>query len=212
MKPVASSLPPPNPSQILLLRIKDAEKTEGKRKEVENQSGVVQVCVFYPVVPSPNVEGETLSLPYLPRTAVGDRELAQAVVVDAGVREGTFLQRVGPQQGFQAAAVLRDQPFLLQGLVGVCRSRWGKKGRGKSARERRHVLRSHLTQPRSQASLLQRGQKKGFTNPHQHLLSSGAIWARYCQKIQPLLRAESGSGKDLPGLIEGKESLGSSGG
>lgn len=71
----------------------------------------------------------TLSLPYLPRTAVGDRELAQAVVIDAGVREGTFLQRVSPQQGFQAAAVLRDQPFLLQGLIGVCKETVGGKGK-----------------------------------------------------------------------------------
>lgn len=49
------------------------------------------MCMFYPEASFPNIEGVTLSLPYLPCTAVGDRELAQAVVIDAGVREGTFL-------------------------------------------------------------------------------------------------------------------------
>lgn len=58
---------------------------------MENQSGVVEMCMFYPEASFPNIEGVTLSLPYLPCTAVGDRELAQAVVIDAGVREGTFL-------------------------------------------------------------------------------------------------------------------------
>lgn len=88
--------------------------------------------MFYPEGPSPDAEGEPHSPPYLPRAAVGDGELAQAVVVDAGVREGAFLQRIGPQQGLQAAAVLRDQPFLLQGLIGVCRSRRGGGGKEKN--------------------------------------------------------------------------------
>ena len=43
---------------------------------------------------------------YLPCTAVGDGELAQAVIVHAGVREGALLQGASPQQCLQAAAVL----------------------------------------------------------------------------------------------------------
>jgi len=144
------------------------------------QSGGVETCVFYPEAPLPAIGEETLSLPYLPRAAVGDGELAQAVVIDAGVREGTLLQWVGPQQGLQAAAILRDQPFLLQGLIGVCKA--GEKGKRKIRAGGWHAPRSRLRQPCSQASLPQRRRAKGFTDPRRCLPSSGAIWAWYRQE------------------------------
>lgn len=128
---------------------------------MENQSGVAEMRVFYPEALFPNVEGVTLSLPYLPRTAVGDGELAQAVVVDAGVREGTFLQRVGPQQGFQAAAILRDQPFLLQGLIGVCKEPAKGKGREKSGwnvgTRRDPIVASHVRKLPRRSGVRRRG-------------------------------------------------------
>lgn len=60
---------------------------------------------------------------YLPSSAVGHRELAEAVFVSAGVGQAALLQGVRPQEGLQAAAILRNQAIFLEGLLSVCRSR-----------------------------------------------------------------------------------------